>query len=222
MPQPKSASNPANEPEGPRLPGRPRSFDRAAALDLALGLFWRHGYEGVSTATLAGAMGIAPPSLYAAFGNKESLYRECLDLYAQRHGAFLGDALLADLSARACMEQALRAACRQYTDPSHEAGCMVSTAGLQGAPANAAQHAQTEAMRLQARQAIEQRLRRARAEGELAAGTDCAALAGFFALVIQGLAIQARDGASTSSLLRMVDVAMAAWPAPVSTGVRGR
>ncbi|MBB2487519.1 TetR/AcrR family transcriptional regulator [Mitsuaria sp. WAJ17] len=222
MPNSRSATTPAIVPEGSRLPGRPRSFDRAAALDLALDLFWRHGYEGVSTATLAGAMGIAPPSLYAAFGNKESLYRECLDLYAQRHGAFLGDALLSGLPARACMKQALRAACRQYTDPSHAAGCMVSAAGLQGAPANSAQHAQTEAMRLQARQAIEQRLRRARAEGELPAGADCAALAGYFALVIQGLAIQARDGASTSSLLRMVDVAMSAWPTEARAAARTR
>jgi AcrR family transcriptional regulator len=158
-------------------------------------------------------MGIAPPSLYAAFGNKETLYRECLDLYARRHGAFLGDALQSDLPARASLEQALRAACRQFTDRGHAAGCMVSSAGLQGAPGHAAQHAQTAAMRLQSRQAIEQRLKRARAAGELAADTDCAALAGFFALVIQGLAIQARDGASTASLLRMVDVAMAAWPA---------
>jgi len=221
MPKPRSATPSTKDSECTRLPGRPRGFDRAAALDLALDLFWRHGYEGVSTATLASAMGIAPPSLYAAFGNKESLYRECLDLYAQRHGAFLGDALLSDLPARACMKQALRAACRQYTDSSHVAGCMVSAAGLQGSPAHAAQHAQTEAMRLQARQAIEQRLKRARTEGELAAGTDCAALAGYFALVIQGLAIQARDGASTSSLLRMVDVAMAAWPAEANTGVRG-
>lgn len=211
MPKPRSIA--AGDSESARLPGRPRSFDRAAALDLALDLFWRHGYEGVSTATLAAAMGIGPPSLYAAFGNKETLYSECLDLYAQRHGAFLGDALLSDLPARACMEQALQAACRQYTDPSHAAGCLVSGAGLQGAPANAAQHAQAQAMRLQARKAIEQRLRRARADGELAASTDCAALAGYFALVIQGLSIQARDGASASSLLRMVDVAMAAWPA---------
>lgn len=208
---PKASTAPPSHPA--RLPGRPRGFDRDAALGIALDLFWRHGYEGVSTAALVAAMGIAPPSLYAAFGNKEALYRECLDLYARRHGAFLGDALMSELPARASLEQALRAACRQFTDRSHAAGCMVSSAGLQGAPGNADQHAQTAAMRLQSRQAIEQRLKRARAVGELPAGTDCAALAGYFALVIQGLAIQARDGASAASLLRMVDVAMAAWPA---------
>ena len=195
-----------------RLPGRPRGFDRDAALSLAMELFWRHGYEGVSTATLASEMGIAPPSLYAAFGNKEALYQECLALYAQRHGGFLGDALQSNMPARACIEQALRSACRQYTDPTHPAGCMVVGAGLQGAAANAAQHAQAEGMRLEGRKAIEKRLKRARSEGELSVGTDCAALAGFFALVIQGLAIQARDGASAASLLRMVDVAMQAWP----------
>ena len=75
--------------------GRPREFDLDRALDQALEVFWRNGYEGSSIAELTEAMGINPPSLYAAFGNKEGLFRRALDRYTEQHGRYWDDALAA-------------------------------------------------------------------------------------------------------------------------------
>lgn len=175
-------------------------------------LFWEHGYEGVSTARLGEAMGIASPSLYAAFGSKQELYAECLELYGQRYGNYLAATLAGPQSARDSLDNVLRQACQVYTGKHHPRGCMVATSGLQAAPDVEAAHAPAQDMRRNSKKLIEQRLLRAVKEGELAPGTDCDALAAYFALVIQGLAVQARDGASLQKLLRMVDVVMAAWP----------
>ena len=175
-------------------------------------LFWQHGYEGVSTAHLGAAMGIAIPSLYAAFGSKQALYAECLALYGERFGHYLVTTLSGELSARDSLDSVLRQACQVYTGRQHPRGCMVATAGLQAATEMESAHAPAQRMRRDSKKIIERRLQRAVQEGELAAETDCDAMAAYFALVIQGLAVQARDGASLQKLLRMVDVAMAAWP----------
>lgn len=196
-----------------RSAGRPRAFDRARALDIAMDVFWRNGYEGASTAQLTQAMGIAPPSLYAAFGSKEALYREAIGLYQRRHGAYFGAALTASTSAREAMRAVLLGAARQFTGSGHAPGCMVATAQVQCASEHQGIAAELCGARSSAQHALRQRLELARAQGELPQDCDTAALASFFALMIQGMAVQAHDGASLATLEQVAQLAMRAWPA---------
>lgn len=196
-----------------RRAGRPRAFDREAALDQALDRFWRHGFEGVSTAQLCEAMGINPPSLYAAFGSKEALYLACLERYVDQHGRYFRDALAGPGPARQVMERLLLGAAGQFSGAGHAPGCMVANGGLQGGAEHEGLQAALAGQRLAAQQAIAERLARARREGELPAGLDAKTLAAYFSMVIQGLAIQARDGASLKTLQALARLAMQAWPA---------
>lgn len=196
----------------PRSAGRPRLFDREAALDIALDYFWRQGFEGTSTTQLTAAMGISQPSLYAAFGSKEQLYREAVNLYMQRHGQIFGDAFSAYPSAREAVFQALMAVARQYSDTTHAPGCMVASAGLQGGADHAVLFAEMAGLRRGGQRAIQARLDQARLDGELPAHADTANLAAYFAMVIQGMAVQANDGATASALEAMATLAMKAWP----------
>lgn len=193
--------------------GRPRAFDRASALDIAMDVFWRNGYEGASTAQLTQAMGIAPPSLYAAFGSKEALYREAIGLYQRRHGAYFSAALTASTSAYEAMRAVLLGAARQFTGSGHAPGCMVATANVHCASEHQAISAELSGVRSTARHALQERLERARVQGELPHDYDTAALASYFALMIQGMAVQAHDGASLAMLEQVAMLAMLAWPA---------
>src|SRR3982750_3702616 len=115
-------------------PGRPRQFNPDHALDAALLLFWRYGYEGTSMAALTKAMGINVPSLYAAFGNKEALFRKALDRYLRRPASYLPKALKAPTARRAA-EQLFRGAIDMVTDPRHPDGCLLVQGALAAGPA---------------------------------------------------------------------------------------
>lgn len=202
----------ANTPTPNKRAGRPRAFDRSEALDTALDLFWRHGFEATSTAQLTAAIGIAPPSLYAAFGSKEALFREALVLYGQRFGAFLRGPMSGSGGAREAVGQMLHGAARQFSDGRHPLGCMVAAGELQMTAAQSPLAQEVANLRLAAQRVIRNRLNHARKDGELPADTDTATLAAFFAMVIQGMAVQARDGAKPGQLKRMADLALQAWP----------
>lgn len=191
--------------------GRPRSFDKDRALDNALEVFWRKGFEGASICDLTQAMGINPPSLYAAFGNKESLFRQALDRYAETKAGFVREALAVP-KARDGITALLRDTARYLTDKSNPAGCLL----VQGI-AGAGEHAQCirdelNARRAAAQKAICERLKRAKAEGELPKDADPASLARYFSTVTQGMAIQAAGGASRKELERIAQMALSAWP----------
>lgn len=192
--------------------GRPLSFNRQAALHTALQLFWAQGYEGTSIADLVSAMGIAPPSLYSAFGSKEQLYLEAIELYLQGPGSFIKHALEQTSTARDFIQLMLLNAATEFTTRNHPPGCIVST-GL--VASGALHHKVAQSMRdlrSATLEAIGLRLQDACDHGELPTDTDCPGMARFFGAIIQGMSIQARDGASPQELQAMIRLAMTCWP----------
>lgn len=194
--------------------GRHLSFDRAHALAVALRLFWARGYEGASVAELVAAMGITPPSLYTAFGSKAALYEEALGLYRDSYAGFVFRALSEEATARGSIDRLLSEAATAYCDPAIPNGCMISTAVLSCAPEHREIAGLVATMRTQTVEALAARFDRAKDAGELPREVDGFALARFFAAVIQGMSIQARDGADAAALLAIARNAMHAWPVP--------
>jgi AcrR family transcriptional regulator len=191
--------------------GRPREFDPDQALDTALQVFWRRGYEGASMADLTEAMGITKPSLYAAFGNKEELFRKALDRYVDGPGGYFQIAL-AKPSAREVVEHLLFGAAGAVTDPNHPPGCLA----VQGALScgEAAESIKQELMRRRAdgEQDLRRRFERAITEGDLPRDTDAADLARYISAILQGMAVQAAGGASREQLRKIAEMTMRTWP----------
>lgn len=191
--------------------GRPRAFDIDKALDRALKVFWRKGYEGASLPDLTKAMGINRPSLYAAFGNKEALFRKALARYLEGPAAYVREALQ-EPSARAVVERLLRGATDLLTDPRNPRGCLMVQGALAcGAAANAIRR-ELVSHRAAGEAAIRERFERAQSDGDLPADADPADLARYVATVIQGMAVQAAGGARREDLRGVVEMALRAWP----------
>lgn len=190
--------------------GRPRGFDRDAALARAMQLFWAKGYEGVQLAELTTAMGINPPSFYAAFQSKEAIYREALDLYLATAGAggmtALGETPGATDAIRAMLMASVQVA---LASPS-AGGCMVSLGLVNGQDQNARLRDDLRALRKTTAMLIRDRLERGIREADLPADIDPERLATFYATVMQGLSLQAQDGASRDALIGVVETAMTA------------
>ena len=191
--------------------GRPREFDADEALQAALDVFWRHGFEGASLAQLTTAMGISRPSLYAAFGNKEALFRTALDRYIGTHMAIAREALDAP-RAKDGVEAMLRGVVAVVTGPRTPPGCLTVQGALAVGPD--AERIRTEllAVRRTAQSDVQARLQRAQAAGEFPATVDVADLARYVSSITQGIAVQAAGGAGAAELNRVVDVALSAWP----------
>jgi len=196
--------------------GRPREFDPEKALEAALLQFWQKGYEGTSLADLTEAMGIAKPSLYACFGSKEELFRKALDSYQARYLAFV-DAALAEPVARQAVERLLRSYADLLTREDLPHGCLGLNGAIACSPESEPVRQELIRRRCDAEAAIAARLVRAREEGDLPAETDPAALARYLMTVAQGLAIQAKGGATREMLDEVVDLALAGWPSGRAT-----
>jgi len=188
--------------------GRPREFDRDAALATAMMLFWRQGFEGVSIAQLTAAIGIAPASLYSAFGSKAALYKEALELYLSRVTVQATYTLERDRPIRETVAELLKSAVLSVTDD--EAGirgCMISLSMLFHAPDNAALAEHVERLRRRWQERIASRLQRAIDAGELPTLPTAEDRTCFLVSVMQGMGIQARDGASRESLMAVARLA---------------
>jgi AcrR family transcriptional regulator len=196
--------------------GRPRGFDRDSALHQAMEVFWERGYEGTSISELTQAMGIGAPSLYAAFGSKEELFREAVTSYDQGEGSVTQRALEQEPSARAAVEAMLRDNADMYADPESPSGCMVVLGTTTWTPGNEDVREFLAALRQKPFKLMWARLERAIDAGELPPGTDVQALAHYYNTVLEGLSIQARDGVPRETLHAIIDVAMAAWDGRVS------
>lgn len=192
--------------------GRPRKFDRTAALAAAMNLFWKHGFEGASLERLRQAMGdLSSASFYAAFTSKEALYREVLARYLDTHGRVLDALRDRRLPPRDRIEQALRRSARMQTDAAHPFGCMVVLSATVGSAALDELRAFTAAERAANRQAILACVREGVQTGELAAGTDVTGLASLFEGLLAGFSIQAVDGVTATVMEAALANALVAW-----------
>ncbi len=197
--------------------GRPRSFDREDALRRAMEVFWALGYEGATLTGLQEAMGgITAPSFYAAFGSKEDLFREAVELYSKTLGVPMMKALAEEPTARASLEALLQAAVEAFCRPGKPRGCLLVLGAINSMPANKSVRDHLRGLRARRQKVIQERLQRGVAEGELPSSLDLGALASFYTTVVDGLAIQARDGASRKTLTFAVRCAMAAWDTVVA------
>jgi AcrR family transcriptional regulator len=187
--------------------GRPRAFDRDTALDQAMEVFWRHGYEGTTIAQLTDAMGINPPSLYAAFGSKEALLKAALDRYTLRREAWMEEVLSAP-TAREVTSRMLMGVAERQTDPSNPPGCLLVQGGLACGSGSANVPFELAARRAQTEEQLRHRFERAKDEGDLAAGADPAALARYVSAVITGMSVMASSGADREALAQVAAVAI--------------
>jgi AcrR family transcriptional regulator len=192
--------------------GRPRRFDRDAALEAAMFLFWRKGFAATSMNDLCDAMGVRFPSLYAAFGSKEALYLEAVEHYVRTQGPPVWDKLAEGATARAGIENLLIAGTESFPKSrATPAGCMAMLAAV-GDEWPAAIARVVKKVRLEMLGMLRSRLETAVAKGELPASADIDGLGRFYLSVFQGMAIQARDGATQAELKGVAAAAMAAWP----------
>jgi AcrR family transcriptional regulator len=191
--------------------GRPRSFDTEKALGAAMNVFWRKGYEGTSLSDLTEAMGINRPSLYAAFGDKQTLFKKALDRYAEGPAGYVAEALR-EPTARAAVGKLMMGTAELATCPKNPRGCLL----VQGALAcgEGADEIRNDLIvrRDAGEKAIRQRLKRAQKEGDLPLDADPADLARYVVTVVHGIAVQAAGGATRSELRRVIQTALRAWP----------
>jgi AcrR family transcriptional regulator len=211
--------NNAIAPAKPR--GRPREFDRDDALERAMRLFWRRGYEATSVSDLTAEMGITAPSLYGAFGDKKRLFLEAVDRYQAGPGAFAQRALREEPTAERANRRLLLDAVDSYCNTRQPRGCMVVLAATNCALESSDIRDELADRRHAAEAAIRSRIAAGRAVGELPPSADVDALAGFVAATLYGLAIKARDGASRAVLRRVVRQTLRMWPRR-ETNARGR
>jgi AcrR family transcriptional regulator len=200
-----------NKPDTIAIRGRPREFCVDSALAKALRIFWSKGYEGASLNDLTEAMGVTRPSLYAAFGNKESLFRKALDLYEREKLEYVGRAL-EQPTARGVAEALLRGAVDNASSTDEPHGCLgVITSVACGEEAQSIREDVLERGKV-AKRALIDRFERAKTEGDLPADIEIEALTNLLYAVVQGICIQAGSGATRDELNRLVDTGLMMWP----------
>ena len=194
------------------MAGRPREFDREAALERAMWLFWEQGYEGTSMSALVAALGIASARIYAAFGSKEALFREAVALYEQDEGGFAGRALQIT-GVREAIRRMLDDAITTYTQPGRPNGCLVVSAATSTSPDGDDIQQWLREHRRQRTDSIIARLQQAKACQELGEDADVQAMGDFYATFLHGISTQARDGVPVDRLRQSVDLALSLLPA---------
>ena len=198
--------------------GRPREFDTDAALEKAMRLFWAKGYEGTSVADLTKTLGISRPSLYAAFGDKQSLFRAALERYVAGPAGYVAVAL-GKPTAREVAEHLLRGAADLQASTRNPGGCLTVNGGIAcGDEAEPVRQA-LNTHRTAGVALLRRRFEQAKAQHDLPKDSDPAALARFLAAVVYGMAVLASGGASRKELEQVIQSAMKAWPAAAQDSV---
>ena len=191
--------------------GRPREFDRTEALNKAMNVFWQKGYTATSMSDLYEAMGIKSPSLYAAFGSKEQLYEEVLDRYQHCIASMIWGAMDTQDSPKMAIAKWLERSAEMLTCCDTPHGCMVTLSAV-ASEGNERLGERVRQLRSRGLALLNARFEQALAHGELPANTDIETLTRLYASIQQGMSIQARDGASRETLLRVARMAMSLWP----------
>lgn len=192
--------------------GRPREFDADQALEKAVRVFWEKGYEGASMADLTEAMGINRPSLYAAFGNKEELFRKALERYSSGPGAYVLKAYSAP-TAREVAEKLLDGAAGVLGNPDNPGGCLTIQGALVCGDEAAKIRRELLALRTDTLEAMAERFEEGKKAGEFSGEVDTKRLARYISAVIQGMSVQSASGATHCELKGVAEQAMRAWPA---------
>lgn len=192
--------------------GRPREFCLHDALERALAVFWRRGFEGATVAELTAAMGITKPSLYASYGNKEDLFRKALDLYDDKYMSFMRDALRAGSSRQVAGDILDGMVSCTTAEGEHPPGCMSMNGALACSAAADPIKAETARRRRLFEDELVRRFERDKTRGDLPHDSDPAALAGFVMTLASGIGYQAASGVPASALRTSVDLAMRVWP----------
>jgi AcrR family transcriptional regulator len=191
--------------------GRPRGFDVDEALEKAMKVFWQKGYEGASLTELTEAMGINRPSLYAAFGNKEDLFRKALDRYGEGPASYVGRSL-EQPTARKVIESLLHSSVDLLSDPRNPRGCLAVQSALSCGDDNDCARREVRNRRLKAQDRICERFERAQSDGDLPRNIDPGDLARYVAMLMHGLSVQASNGAKRDEMRRAVAFALKSLP----------
>ena len=194
-----------------KLRGRPLAFNQEVALDEALKVFWSHGYEGTSMAELTEALGINKPSIYAAFGNKEALFRKALARYTSGPVAFVKEAMK-EPTARQVAERFLLQAVDFFSDRSTPDGCMIVQSALTCGQSSSRVQQELIAYRKSFEASFNERFELAKSQGDLAANVNSKQLAKYIATIHQGMSVQATSGATREELSTIVEMALKSWP----------
>lgn len=189
------------------MAGRPREFDREEALVKARDFFWLHGYEGTSMSDLVEVLGIASARIYKAFGSKEALFREAVNHYENNEGNFALNALK-QKNIKDAINQLFQDALALYTQANHSYGCMVVSAASVLGEENQAVLEWMKAQRIARGQSLVDRFVQAKSDGQLVAEADPKILGQYYALVLHGLSVQARDGHSKEELATVISFAL--------------
>ena len=200
-----------NKPESIVHRGRPREFCVDHALAQALRVFWEKGYEGTSLTDLTDAMGITRPSLYAAFGNKESLFRKALDLYEREKLDYIGKALAAP-TARGVAETMLRGSVDNVLSCDEPHGCLGVITSVACGPESQSIREEVVQRGEKGKRALTERFERAKADGDLAPDVDPEGLTRVLVAMLQGISVQANQGATREQLEKLVETGLALWP----------
>jgi TetR/AcrR family transcriptional repressor for divergent bdcA len=193
--------------------GRPRKFDPDAALDVALRLFWEHGFEATTLATLQREMGVSTASFYAAFGSKEELFRAVIERYGSTFGRVMDAVRDPALPPREALETTLRASVAMQSDPTHPPGCLYALSASTCLPQSQEAHDRVLDLRTDDRERITACVRRGIASGELGPDTDADSLAAVFHSFMLGISTLVRDGVPRPALEAAVTGVMTAWDA---------
>jgi len=191
--------------------GRPRTFDVEEALEAALGVFWRKGFEGTSYADLVAVTGVERPALYSAFGNKEALFLRALERYGSHYGHYVWEAVTLE-TAQAVATRVLEGAVELNTRFADRAGCFGINGALAGSDESESSRQALIKWRADGEAVLRERFERARHEGDLPADADASVLAAYILTVAHGMAVQAKAGFSRETLTAVARQALNGWP----------